>query len=366
MTLRTPAHRADLRDALVATTLDLVRIPSVIGDEAAVCDHVEQRLLTRLPREAVTRYSHSLIVTPGPRRPDRPTVGLVGHLDTVAPRQDTDVAVEGERILGCGVSDMKAGLAVMLELLERLDLERLGVNLTLVFYEREEGPYAENGLQPLLEQFPILRDIDLAFCLEPSDNRVQMGSMGCIHATLTFHGRRAHSARPWQGDNAIHKAGALLAELHGRERVPVHFDGLTFFEVMSVTMVQASGTRNVIPDHFAMNLNYRFAPGKSLEAAQADIEQVVAGRADITWTDLSPSGPVCAGNPLLRPLLERPGIVVESKQAWTDVARLGLFGIDAVNLGPGESVQAHQRNESCAVELIVQGYELFEAYLLAL
>jgi succinyl-diaminopimelate desuccinylase len=355
-----------LEEALSATTLALCRIPSPTGQEQAIADHLEARLGRRFPASGFNRYGHSLVVFPQPRRPDRPTVALCGHLDTVVPRQDHPVGSDGARIYGSGASDMKGGLAVMLELLERLDLSQLGVNLTAVFYEREEGPYDQNGLQPLLEHLPALQETSLAFCLEPSDNHLQLGCVGGIHCTLVFEGKRAHSARPWQGVNAVHSSGELLVELHQRGPIPVRFGDLTFYEVMSVTMVEGVGAKNVIPDRMAMNLNYRFAPGKSLEAAKQDVESLVRGRCGIEWTDLSPSGPVCLDHPLLAPLRERPGLVVEPKQAWTDVARLALFGIPAVNLGPGEAAQAHQRNESCRIDLLVEGYRLFEAYLRSL
>ncbi len=360
------ARAAEVRRALVETTLELVRVPSVTGDEGLIANLVEARLLRSFARHEVIRHHHSVVLAPSSWRADRKTVTLFGHLDTVPPRQDGPVRVEGDRIVACGVSDMKAGLAVMLELAERLDLEGLGVNLMAVFYDREEGAYLDSGLQPVLEDLAVVHRTDLAFCLEPSDNHVQLGSMGGIHCTLTFDGRRAHSARPWQGDNAVHRAGPLLAELGARERLPVRFGDLTFYEVMSVTMLEATGARNVIPDRLAMNLNYRFAPGKTLDEAKVDIERLTAGRCRIDWTDLSPSGPVCLDNPLLAPLLTADGIVVQPKQAWTDVARLGLFDIDAVNWGPGESAQAHQRNEGCEIALIVEGYRLYRDYLLSL
>ena len=360
---RPAAAAADLNKALVETTLELVRVESVTGDEGELADLVEARLLRTFGRQEVIRHHHSVVLAPSSWRADRPTVTLFGHLDTVPPRQDGPVRVDGERIMGCGVSDMKAGLAIMLELAERLDLDGLGANYMAVFYDREEGAYIDNGLQPVLEDLEVVHRTDIAFCLEPSDNRIQLGSLGGIHCTLTFEGRRAHSARPWQGDNAVHKAGPLIAELAARERRPVQFGDLTFYEVMSVTMLEATGTRNVIPDRFALNLNYRFAPGRSLDEAKADIEQLVAGQCSIEWTDLSPSGPVCLDNPLLAPLLARDDVVVQAKQAWTDVARLGLFGIDAANWGPGESAQAHQHNEGCEIPLIIEGYRLYREYL---
>ena len=349
--------------SIIDTTLWLVGIDSVIEDEEAICDAVQARLLKSFPQEAIQRLSHSLVVKPTPHRADRPTVGLFGHLDTVVNRQDGPVRIEEGRIIGCGVSDMKAGLAIKVELLERLDFDALGVNVVVVFYEREEGPYIGNGLGPLLEDTDWLEGIDLAFCLEPSDNRLQLGSLGGLHATLTFPGKRAHSARPWQGDNAIHNAGPVLSDLLALEPKPVVLSGLTFHEVMNATMVTGSGTRNVIPDSFAINVNYRFQPGKAIATAKAELEAFVAGRCAVEFTDESPSGPVCMDNPLLKPLLEQEGLVVQPKQAWTDVARLAVHGIDAVNWGPGESAQAHQVNESCATGLIVDGYHLFEEYL---
>ena len=352
-----------LKQSIIDTTMALVSIPSVIGDEKAICDYVEERLLKRFSRDEIIRHSHSLLVEPGPRDPSKPTIGLVGHLDTVPDRQDGPVRIENNRIIGCGVSDMKAGVALKIELLERLDLENLGVNLTVVFYEREEGAYVDNGLHPLLENYPSLQDIDLAFCLEPSDNKLQMGSLGGIHATLKFDGRRAHSARPWQGENAIHKAGPVLSDLLALEPKKVVLGGLSFHEVMNVTMVEGFGTRNAIPDQLSLNVNYRFAPGKPIETAQAELEAFIDGRCEIVYTDLSPSGPVCMDNPFLKPVLDLDGIVVEPKQAWTDVARLALFGIQAANWGPGESAQAHQVNESCDINLILEGYELFHRAL---
>jgi succinyl-diaminopimelate desuccinylase len=358
-----PSDRAALNEALIDTTLTLVRIPSVTREERVIADHVERRVTERVGAERVTRIGHSLVVEAFPHRADLPTVALLGHLDTVPSEHDGPARVEGDRIYGCGVSDMKAGLAVKLELLDRLEADQVWCNLLLVFYEREEGPFDENGLKDVLDAHERLRTADLAFCLEPSSNRLQLGSLGGLHCTLTFDGKKAHSARPWQGENAIHRAGPVLSDLLALDRKPISFGPFTFYEVMNATMVTGGGTRNVIPDSFAVNVNYRFAPGRTIEAAQEEFTRFIDGRCTIEWTDLSPSGPVCLDNRLLKSLLDDDSVVHEPKQAWTDVARLGLYGIDSVNLGPGESAQAHQRNEYCATELIIEGYELFERYL---
>lgn len=351
-------------EALAARALALCQIPSPIGSEAAIADHVERWALGLYPPGEVFRVSHSLVV--GTLDDPRPTVALIGHLDTVPPHPDASPPrIEGDRLYGLGSSDMKGGLAVMMALAESLPRRELPVNLVLVFYEREEGPYRESGLGPLFEARPSLRDIRFGIAMEPTDNVVQVGCVGSIHATLRFAGKSAHSARPWQGENAIHKAGPLLAELFALPRREVRVDGLTYYEVFSITRAGGGRARNVVPDVFELNLNYRFAPGKTLSQAQEDVRALVAGRAELELTDLAPSGRVCSDNPLYGKLLAASGLEARPKQAWTDVGRLAELGVDAVNFGPGDTAQAHQANESASVEALATAYQALASFLTA-
>lgn len=349
-------------EALAARTAELCRVPSPIGQEQALCDLLEAWAAKHFPAEERRRRSHSLVL--GALEDPRPTVALIGHIDTVpAHASDGPVRREGDRLFGLGSSDMKGGIAVMMAINERLPRAKLPFNLVTILYEREEGPYLENQLGPLLDEFKALENIRFGIAMEPTDNAVQVGCVGTLHATLLFRGKSAHSARPWQGENAIHKAGALLAELQATARREVLFGGLSFFEVMSITRATGGRARNVIPDSFELNLNYRFAPGKTLETAQEDVRRFVNGRADITFTDLSPSGHVPDKNPLYAKLLATVGGAAEAKQAWTDVGRLSVHGIDAVNFGPGETAQAHQANESCSVAALGVAYAKLAAFL---
>jgi succinyl-diaminopimelate desuccinylase len=347
------------------TLLWLCSIASPIGEERALCDAVEARLAA-LPLPAFVRRHGDSIVVPVTRGTGGPRVALVGHLDTVR-TENGPARIEGDRCFGAGASDMKSGLAVMIALAETLDLAALRCDLTLVFYAREEGPFAENELGPVLERDPELCQADLAVCMEPSDDKLHLGCMGSIHATVTFEGRTAHSARPWEGENAITKAAEFLVEMRALAPRESVIEGLTYRSVTTVTQAHDGGRgRNVVPDRFVLNVNHRFAPDRTLDEAVASLRALVGDRARVELTDLSPAAPPAAGHPLVKALVAAGVRAVEPKRAWTDVARFAARGVAAVNFGPGENAQAHQRNESTSLSLVHEGYGIVARWLVSL
>jgi succinyl-diaminopimelate desuccinylase len=345
-----------MRELLAELTRALCDVRSPVGEETALAEQLAYR-------RGAERIGNSVVL--GSVTGAKPAVALFGHLDTV-PIQEGDFPAHrsGGRVHGRGASDMKGALAVMIALWERLDGKRLPVELVCVFYDREEGPYEQSGLGPLLTARPDLRRASLALCLEPTDLALQVGCCGSLHATLAFAGRSAHSARPWQGKNAVHEAGPLLQHLNGMAPREVSFGELTYREVMSVTRIDGFTGRNVVPARCELNLNFRFAPGRGVEDAEAEVRALAARfGAECTVTDRAPAGPVVLDNPLVGKLRALSGVPVEPKQAWTDVARLGLAGIPAANFGPGEQAQAHQKGESCSEEALERGYLLLQRFL---
>lgn len=361
----TLSGRSRERIAVEETLLWLCAIASPIGEERELCDAVSERL-SRLPLAApIRRYGDSIVV---PLRRGDPSTGkrrhvaLVGHLDTVR-TENGPARIEGERCYGAGASDMKSGLAVMIVLAETLQQEEIGCDLTLVFYAREEGPFAENELGPVLDRDPELRHVDLAICLEPSDNKLHLGCCGSIHATVTFHGKTGHSARPWEGVNAIVKAGPLLERLGKVAPIEHRIEGLLYRTVTTVTLANGGRGRNIVPDTFVLNVNHRFAPVTTLEEAQKNVLELLGTEGEVTFTDLSPGALPNAENPLVQALVATGVRGVEPKQAWTDVARFSALGVPAVNFGPGENAQAHQKNESTDLGLVVSGYDILRRWL---
>ena len=345
---------------LLDTLAWLVDIPSVTGEEGPLCEALAARLGETYKEDEVYRIGKSLVVGP---RTGRPLVLLVGHIDTV-PRQGQGPAhIEGDRIFGLGTSDMKSGVAVMVHLLEDRPVRSGPNDVVGVFYDAEEGPHAQNGLEPVLQSLPWLVEAEFAVVTEPTDLELQLGCQGLINATVRFEGKAAHSARPWLGENAVTKAGTWLADLHQRGPDPQEVGGLTFYEVFSVTRATAGLANNVIPATFELNLNYRFAPHRTQTDALRRLAEITEAADAVDVQECVDGAPVPEGNPFLDRLMKIADAPVTPKQAWTDVARLAKYGIPAVNYGPGEVAQAHQATESVPLANLDPAYHALRRFL---
>jgi succinyl-diaminopimelate desuccinylase len=335
----------ELSERLAARTLELVDIPSESHGEAAIAAHVAEVL--RAGGAPVRDLGDSCVLA-GSGSP----VLLAGHLDTVPAQGNRPGRRDGERVHGLGASDMKGAVAVMLE------LALAGAPFDCLFFGREELPMADSALTPLLAREPL--SAELVVMMEPTDNAIHAGCLGNVNATWTFRGRAGHSARPWDGDNAIHRAAGAIAAFAAREPEPRVFDGLTFYEVASVTTIAGGIADNVIPDRVEAHVNYRYAPGRSPESAEQRLRDLTGGEGELVVTSNSPSGPVPEGNPHVERL--KADLPVAPKQAWTPVAEFGAAGLDAINFGPGEPAQAHRSDESVRIDALVRAYRVLEGF----
>jgi succinyl-diaminopimelate desuccinylase len=324
------------------TLVEIINIPSVTGDEDALCSWVADRFDGSHPIE---RIGNSVIVGTASGR----FIALYGHLDTVPVQGDPTARVEGDRLVGLGVSDMKSGVAIMIELLDTDASEQGPFDLVCVFYDREEGPAAENGLEAVLDGAPWLLDAEVAIVMEPTDLNLELGCNGVLNADVVFNGSSAHSARPWLGENAVTKGGAWLAEIDKREPEPVDIGGLIYREVFSVTQAHGGIANNIIPPTFTINLNHRFPPIYTVAEAEDRLRVVASAADEVIIKDRAPAGIVHIDHPQVRRLDGLIGRERMAKQGWTDVARLTSRGAVAVNYGPGEVAQAHQVGESMPI-----------------
>jgi succinyl-diaminopimelate desuccinylase len=343
---------ATLADTLSARTLELVDVPSESRDEAALAAHVTG-VLRAGGLEVLDLADACVYARPAGRRP---RALLAGHLDTVPAQGNLPGRRDAERVHGLGASDMKGGLAVMVE------LALAGADLGVLFFPREELPFQDTALTPLLERARDELRPDVAFVMEPTDCAIHAGCLGNVNARWTFNGRSGHSARPWLADNAIERAAAGIVALATQPANPVVFDGLEFVEVASVTRITGGIAGNVIPDRVECGLNFRYAPGRTPAEGEARLARLCAGHGELEVLANAPSGAVSATHPEVVRLRELGNLEVAPKQAWTPVAELEAAGIPAVNFGPGSPAEAHRRDESILVANLVRAYRVLEAY----
>jgi succinyl-diaminopimelate desuccinylase len=353
-----------LADRLASRALELVDIPSESRDEATLAAHVLGVL--RHGGVDVLDAGDSCILAGATARGDRPLVLLAGHLDTVPAQGNRPGRRDADAVHGLGAADMKGALAVMLELaLARVGGDRFTLDLGYVLFPREELPFGESALTPLLDREPGLREADLIVVMEPTGNAIHAGCLGNVNATWTFHGRSGHSARPWLADNAIHRAAEGIRAVAQVEPIPHDFDGLRFTEVVSVTRIAGGIAGNVVPGEAVATVNYRYAPGRSAADAEAWLRELCDPYGTLVIEGNAPSAPVAVGNPLAQRLIATGDLAVEAKQAWTPVAEFAAAGVDAVNFGPGDPAQAHACDEHVRVDALVRCYETIEAFACA-
>jgi succinyl-diaminopimelate desuccinylase len=341
---------------LAERTLALVNIPSVSRAEAEAMAYVR----AASPLKPVWSSDDVLFAT-SERRADRPLVLLAGHLDTVPAQDNLPGRIEGDAVVGLGASDMKGGVAVMLELAEWALAAELELDLGFLFFVREELPAEESPVPEFLQACREARAAELVVVLEPTDNDLHVGCVGNLSAQLTFRGVSAHSARPWTGDNAIHKAASALAPLAELEPLDVEVDGLVFREVVSAVAIEGGIADNVVPDRCVARLNFRYAPGRSRAQAEARV-RALAGDAELEILGNSPPAHVVVDRPLVTRLREAGSFGVQPKQAWTPVAQFAEAGLDAVNLGPGATRYAHRADERVEIGELVRSYEALRRF----
>jgi succinyl-diaminopimelate desuccinylase len=353
---------ADATDLLLLTA-SLVAVPSPSHREEQLAAAIESWVRRRAPGLAVERVGENVVVRTALGRERRIVLG--GHLDTVPPNGNETPRVDGDVLHGLGSADMKGGLAVLLRLADELgrpDAEPRH-DLTLVFYECEEVADEHNGLRRLFADRPELVAGDFAILLEPTDGRVEAGCQGTLHLEAHFVGERAHSARPWLGRNAIHRAAPVLARLAEHEADTVEVDGLEYRESLQVVRIVGGVANNVVPDRCSLVVNRRFAPRYSSEDAQAQVERLLAGADRIEVVNASPAAPPNLDHPLVKEFVDGIGLEVRPKLGWTDVARFAARGVPAVNFGPGDPEVAHTAGELVTRDSIERCWEGLSRFL---
>ncbi|WP_068271627.1 succinyl-diaminopimelate desuccinylase [Aldersonia kunmingensis] len=356
----------DLHADPVTLTAALVDIASESHDEAVIADAVEAALRTQAPGFEVVRNGDAVLARTNLGRPSR--VILAGHLDTVPIADNvpsTRALLDGAEVMyGCGTADMKSGDAVFLHL--AATIAEPVHDITLIMYDCEEIAAKFNGLGRIERELPEWLRGDVAVLGEPSDGWIEAGCQGTLRMRVRTKGTRAHSARSWLGDNAIHRLAPILTRLSEYSARSVDIDGCVYREGLSAVRIEGGVAGNVIPDAAELDVNFRFAPDRSIDEATEHVLEVFAGLdAEIERTDAASGALPGLSAPAAADLIAAAGGEVRAKYGWTDVARFAALGIPAVNYGPGDPNLAHKRDEHVRIDRIIDAERVLRGYLTA-
>ena len=337
----------NLEGDVVELTRVICDIESVSGNEKALADAIERSL---------AKYSHLTVLRDGDAIVARTNFGhatrvvIAGHIDTVPVADNLPVKLlpmEREQVLyGRGTVDMKAGVAVQLKLAATVNAANTDV--TWIFYDHEEVEATKNGLGRLSRNRPELLDASFAVLCEPTNALVEGGCNGTMRAEVSTSGKKAHSARAWMGENAIHKAAEILNRLNDYSTQEVEVDGLVYRESLNAVLIKGGIATNVIPDETVVTVNYRFAPSKSAADAEAHLREVFAGL-EVSITDSAEGARPGLDRAEAQAFVAAVGSQPKPKYGWTDVARFSAMGVPAVNFGPGDPNKAHADDEAVPV-----------------
>lgn len=341
----------DLTTDAATLTAALVDIESVSGDEDRLAGLVEEAVRA-YPSLTVQRDGNVVIARTDRGRGTR--VVLAGHLDTVPIANNVPSRRQDGVLYGCGTTDMKSGVAVMLRVAQLVGSGDLDprVDLTWVFYDCEEVEAVRNGLGRTARTDPAALAGDLAVLLEPSGAVVEGGCQGTLRVAVRVPGVRAHSARSWLGENAIHAAAPVLSRLVVYSPREVDVDGLTYREGLNAVAIKGGVAGNVIPDECTVTVNYRFAPDRTEDDALAHVREVFAGY-ELGVTDSAPGARPGLDSAIAAEFVAAVGGEPRAKLGWTDVARFGVLGIPALNFGPGDPNLAHKPEEHVEVQQVL-------------
>jgi succinyl-diaminopimelate desuccinylase len=350
-----PILNPDLPVAELAAAL--LNSPSPSGQEAALADAIES-LLRGAPHLEVLRHGNTVAARTSKGLTSR--VLWAGHIDTVPANGNDSATIAGGVLSGRGSVDMKSGVAIGLKL--AIELMDPAVDVTWIFYDNEEVESAKNGLGLFGAAHPDWLSGDFAIVGEPSNGIIEGGCNGTVRVEVSTRGRRAHSARSWMGDNAIHRAQEILDRLVSYKPATIEVDGLAYREGMNAVGISGGVAGNVIPDLCTVTVNYRFAPDKTVAEALAHVGELFAGF-DVVVVDEAPGARPGLDNPLVKDFVSSLGVEVAPKYGWTDVARFGEWGIPALNYGPGDPSLAHADDERVEIAQIEACYQGLKSWL---
>ncbi|MFP4146186.1 MAG: acetylornithine deacetylase [Halorhodospira sp.] len=358
---------------------ELVAEPTVSSIDPA-WDHGNRGIIERLaewlrplgfdccivPLPSAPHKANLIATLPAGRASSHGGLALSGHTDTVpfnAARWSGDpfrIREQNGRLYGLGITDMKAFLALAVEAARGLDPKRLRAPLTMLFTADEES--GMDGIRALVEAYPEGLGPKYAVIGEPTRNQPVHMHKGMMMEAIHSQGRSGHSSDPTLGRNALDTMARVLdtliawrQELTERHRDP-RFS--IPYPTLNLGYIRGGDSPNRICAEAELHFDLRPLPGMTPSALQRELDQRLQQALGdeaiyLTRRSLFPPHPPMATPrhaELVRVAERLSGATAGAVAFATEAPYLAQLGMETMVLGPGEIEQAHQPDESIAID----------------
>ncbi len=294
------------RDELIGIDADLVRRPSLLGEEGPAQAYVAEHLRTTGAETEVWDLDESVRSLPnagdsGVPFPGRPNVAstlrgagggrslvLNGHIDVVSPeplsawtRDPWGAEIVGDRLYGRGAMDMKIGIAINL-FLPRL-FRDLGIALAgdLTIHSVIEEECSGIGALDAARRGRA----DAALVTESEHMRFTRACLGVLWFRVRIEGKAWHAMEARKGVNAISKAMPVIQALEDLDRrlnETAHPDWADVDHPinLNIGVIQGGDWPSTVPGACELSCRVSFFPGQTVEGMHALIEQAVRSAAE--------------------------------------------------------------------------------------
>jgi acetylornithine deacetylase len=315
---------------------ELISIPSVSREEAQAADHLQRYL--ELKGVQTGRKGNNVWALSPAFSPDKPTLLLNSHIDTVKPvagwrRNPFTPTDEGERLYGLGSNDAGASLVTLLHVF--LSLCKSSQPYNIIFLAScEEEVSGSGGIQTALEELP---PITFALVGEPTDMQPAIAEKGLMVLDVTAVGKAGHAARE-EGINAIY--GAMHDIEWFRDYRFPKVSPLLGAVKMSVTQINAGTQHNVVPDRCSLVVDVRTNECYTNEEVYDIVRRHILSSVTARSYRLQPSS-VSPQHPLVKRLIQM-GRTPFGSPTLSDQS---LISCPSMKLGPGSSSRSHTADE---------------------
>ena len=302
-----------------------------------------------------------------------------GHLDVVPagdPSQWRYAPFQGKlekgRIYGRGASDMKSGIASILQAISMIDRSkiRLDRGALILHLVSDEESHGHQGMGFLTQKGVIQGDATLVG--EPTDLDLVICQKGALWFRISTIGKSAHGSRPHQGVNAIEKMMRLINRLSSISMEKEH--PMLGKPTLNIGTIRGGTKVNIVPDRCEIEVDRRMLPSERKEEVLIEIKEALNllqsqdpyfqyRMEEIDFAEPSEINPdeeiVKMGVEAVQEVRgEKPEI--RGFSGFTDARfYINQCHIPTLILGPGEVGQSHTTDESVEVDSLIQAAQIY-------